>query len=288
MIAHRICLALGLASATAAAGPLRVDAERCASLDAGALGVAVDRELALAPARDRAIDGVAVEIACPDGIHARVRITPGAVARDLDLGEEPVALRVKFVALAVAELVGTLAASPPSSPAPPSPIDDGENPPVPVAPTVVTRDLTMRAGLRVMGWDHVLSTLLVDLDVGPVRVGLTAALGHESLGMPYLVEASVSRALACSRGATSVCLVARAGAGFYGMSIHKADGDVMDQTLLGGYYDASIGIEAKRRIAGWNWIAGLDIGAGDGMLVEADYLEQFDGPFAAATLGASW
>ncbi len=284
MIARAVGLALVLASTSATAGKLHVHAERCAGIEGATLETAVHRELALAPERSGTADDLAVEITCADdGVHARVRLEPGAITRDLDLSEEPLALRIKFVALAIAELVETQEIS-----LPPRAIADGEVPPTLIASRETTRDMTVRAGVRVMGWDHVMTAFSAELDLGPVRLGLSAALGRERLGMPYLVEATLSRALVCSATQTRVCLVARGAIGVYGISIHKNDGDVMDQSLTGGYWDASLGIEARRRIAGWNWIAALDVGAGDGAIVEQDYLERYDGPFAAATLGTSW
>jgi hypothetical protein len=161
-------------------------------------------------------------------------------------------------------------------------------PPPPFVASQAARDLALRAGVRVMGWNHVMSALSAEIDLVPMRVGVSAAVGRERDGMPYLVEATIGRALACTRTQTRICLVARGAVGVYGVSIHRNDGDVMDQSLNGAYWDASLGVEAMRVIAGWRWLAALDVGAGDGLLVEQDYLERYDGPFAAATVGTSW
>jgi hypothetical protein len=272
-----------LAGTSAVAAPASVDTSRCAVLDPTALESAVRRELALEPGRG---EGLAIEIACPDGIHAHIRV--GSLETELDLGEEPAALRVKFVALAIAELVESVA--PPPAPATPIVVATEHEQPLPTpiaAPTHI--ELAVRAGVRVIAWNqHLMSTLAVDFDIGIGRIGITAALGddHGGMGKPYLLALSVAHDVVCARGDTTICLVGRGDIGMYGVSFR--DDSRMDDMLYAGYWDLAAGVEVRRRIGGVGWIAGIDLGGGDGLIIESKYLEQLDGPFAVATLGASW
>ena len=293
MIARTAALALGLASSTALAGTPRIHVERCESLDAAAVEAAVARELAIDPVAKR-VD-VTVEIECPDGVHAHVRVEPGAHVRDLDLSEEPAALRVKLVALAIAEVIAVLDYEPSlplASPAPP-PVDRVAPAPAALIAEPARRpEVTVRAGVRVIAWDQdMMTTVAADLDIGLVRVGLFAALGEarSATGTPYLIALALGRNLACSHGRTSVCIVARGELGFDGVSIHPPQTPaIMSRHFYAGYWDASVGLEVRRRMLGVDWLVGVDLGAGDGLIVEDDYLEHLDGPFAAATLGMSW
>jgi len=93
-----------LAATMARAEPLRVDLARCTAFDARALAKAIAREL---PANS-GTSPFAVIVACPDLVTANLHVEPvpadGPIARSLDLGEVPGDLRVKLLALAIAEL----------------------------------------------------------------------------------------------------------------------------------------------------------------------------------------
>ena len=93
-----------LAATIARAEPPHVDLARCTAFDARALAKAIAREL---PA-DTAPSPFAVIVACPDLVTANLHVEPvpadGPIARSLDLGEVPGDLRVKLLALAIAEL----------------------------------------------------------------------------------------------------------------------------------------------------------------------------------------
>ena len=160
MIARLVCLTLLTATATALAAPVHVDVERCPALDADAVDVAVARELAMDPKLVERARQVAISLECPDGLKVNAKIVPdptaGRLARELDLAEEPAGLRVKLVALAVAELVDELDATP-ARRAPGHIIDDEDDAPPRVVvktPTLHAPNITLRAGLRLFADDQ--------------------------------------------------------------------------------------------------------------------------------------
>lgn len=287
-----------LTGGRARADHLQLHAERCASLDPAALDLAVRRELDLDPEVARRVGAASVAVVCADGIHARVQLAPegagGPVARDLDLSEEPPALRVKLVALAIAELVDIEAAAPEPAMIPRPSVDPEDAPPARVGPVrapVRPVGVTLRGGMRLVAGDaDPMATIAADLDEGVARVGLVAALGdgRRESGRPYILAITLARTLACSRGQTSVCLIARAEGGFAGASFRSDDERFMDHSVYAGYGDLTVGFEIRRRVAGWNWVADVDLGAADGLIVESPYLEHLDGPFAVAALGMTW
>ncbi len=306
VFAVTLAIAVAAFASVARAEPLVVHAERCTSLDAAALSAAVDRELALAPGGQDATQPIAVDITCPDKIHARVSIAfaptaapaDDARSRDLDLSEEPPPLRIKLVALAIAELVDELRAES-AAPLPavaPATIDIDDAPSsvrVRGADGLPSPRATVRGGLRMIAGGPPMPTLSAEIDARWFRLGLVtaAAVGddHRTLGMPYFVGVTASRRLLCSHGRTAMCMIARAEAGLEGESV-GADYDnyYMGHTVYATYADLAVGFEARRRFAGWNWVAGIDVGGGDGLVMENKYLERLDGPFAVTTLGASW
>jgi len=108
------------AGAPARAEPA-ADLAGCPTFDRAALSRAISTELG----PDRA-DGRVVVVTCPDAVTAHLRVAPapaaGPLARSLDLGDVPGDLRVRLIALAVAELLAAAslveeAASPPGPPA---------------------------------------------------------------------------------------------------------------------------------------------------------------------------
>ena len=291
-----VCHAIGLvalAGQIALAGTPRIHAERCASLDGPAIEAALFRELAFAPATARAdLGDLGIDIVCTDPVHAEIRVGDGAV-REVDLADEPAALRVKLVALAIIEELDIrepqlVAAVETTLIVAPAREHESVSPPA-RAPSA--HEVTVRGGVRVIAWDRdVLTTLGAELDLGPLRIGMVAALGpsHEPTGTPYLFAVSLSRTLACSHGDTMLCLVARADLGLYGVSLTSREAQVMTTHLYTDYSDLSIGVEARRDALGVRWLAGVELGAGDGMFVEEPYLERVDGPFVSTTFGASW
>jgi hypothetical protein len=63
---------------------------------------------------------------------------------------------------------------------------------------------------------------------------------------------------------------------------------MITHNLYAGYGDLAVGFEVRRQIGGWNWVANLDLGGADGLIIEQELLEHLDGPFAVAAVGASW
>jgi len=301
VIARLALTALGICATTARADP-QIHAERCPILPAAALAAAIARELALAPTLASHAASWRIDLDCPDAIHARVQIEPGPtrepVTVDLDLSEEPDALRVKLVAVAVAELANLVDVAHEPAAMPSTPAIDPEDAPPPVLGAVATPSMpprspgvSVRGGLRIIaGHAEPMPTVSADLEVGPVRLGLVTAIGsaHRSEGTPYILALTVGRTLGCSRGRTSLCLVVRGEAGFVGAEIRLDDTAIMERNLYAGYGDLAVGFEVRRRLAGWNWIADVDLGAADGMVVEAQTLERLDGPFAVGAVGVSW
>jgi hypothetical protein len=285
----------------ASADPLHVHGERCAAIDPAALDVAVGRELALDPKLASVAQRITVVLECPDALHAQLHVEPdpadGPLSRELDLSDEPAELRVKLVALSIAELIDALAAMPASQPAPPS-LSPARavtrEPEVPVhiaatAPSSRGPKITVRAGIRLFADDQdPMPTLSADLEVGPVQLGLATAIGdnHRFNGLPYIVAVTISRRLICSDGQTSLCMLARGEAGFAGVSI--AGSTLMDRSVHTGYGDIALGFEIERRFQEWNALAGFEIGTAEGLVMEAAYLEHLNGPFAVAGIGVKF
>jgi hypothetical protein len=283
-------VAVMLASAVAFADP-HVDAARCTSLDAREVDVAVTRELALAPRLAARARQLTISLECPDGLHATVHLDPGAVSRELDLDDEPAELRVKLTALAIVELIDMFDAV--AAAAPPSPARDDETPPrfgaaKKKAPGPA---IAFRAGVRLFADDtYPMATFAADLELGPIQVGLSSALGegHRFTGVPYIVAATVARRLICSLGTTSVCFVFRGQAGIAGVSIYDDSMALMEHSVHSAYADLTVGLELQRRFGVFKGLASLELGAADGLVVEAQSFVHLDGPFALTGIGVQW
>jgi hypothetical protein len=291
---------VALPTGTARADVLHIHGEHCAAVDLVALDVAVGRELALDPKLSAVAERVSVVLDCADDLHAQLRIEPepaeGPLSRELDLSDEPAELRVKLVALSVAELIDVLASTPVAQqPAPPSTtavIKKGPEAPLQLtvaSPPSRGPKITVRAGIRLFADDQdPMPTVSADLEVGPVQLGLATAIGdnHRFNGLPYIVAITVSRRLTCSDGPVALCMVARAEAGFAGVSI--AGSTLMDRSVHTGYGDIALGFEIERRFHEWNALAGFEIGTAEGLVMEAAYLEHLNGPFAVAGVGVKF
>ena len=290
-------LALWIATTSiAGADPLHIRGDSCPSIDAGALDVAVARELAVEPKLSAIAGDASVVLACPDALHVQLRLEPGPLARELDLTDTPADLRVKLVALGVAELLDdSLAPAPEPALVPPSAqpqIIDEIPPPLRSAAVVPDRGpkITMRAGIRIFADDQAPMPMLSgELEVGPIQIGLTSAIGNDNrfAGVPYVLAVTMSRRLVCSRGRTSLCLVARGEGGFSGVSI-RANEMMTQHSVHAGYGDLSLGFEVERQFHGWKGLASLDLGGADGLVIEDQYLEHLDGPFASLGVGVTW
>jgi len=303
-VTRRLAWCLGLAivatAATARADAFHVHGEHCAAIDLAALDVAVGRELALDPKLAPVARRITVVLECSDDVHAQLRVEPdpatGPLSRELDLSDEPVELRVKLVALSIAELIDVLAAMPASQPPPPSTTArafsrEAEAPAQLAASPQPSRGpkITVRAGIRLFADDQdPMPTISADIEVGPVQLGLATAIGdnHRFNGLPYIVAVTVSRRLICSDGPTSLCMLARGEAGFAGVSI--AGSTLMDRSVHTGYGDIALGFEIERRFQEWNALAGFEIGTAEGLVMEAAYLEHLNGPFAVAGIGVKF
>ncbi len=129
-------LALGLAAAPARADPEPgVDVTRCTLFELAEARRAIAAELTVpSDLRDRLVD-VRIVIECPDAITARISVEPapddGPLEKLLDLGDLPGDLRLRLVALAVAELVDVAVTV--AAPATDAPTSDP--PPGPKRPT---------------------------------------------------------------------------------------------------------------------------------------------------------
>ncbi len=129
----RSALVVGMVLAlagTASATP-HIDLSRCIAFDELALRRAILHELTSTPSTTR---DFTVVVTCPDLVTASAVIDPqpgdGPLKRDLNLGEVPGDLRVKLLALAIAELVDVAAAS-----APPIFVPEQPHAPDPPGPT---------------------------------------------------------------------------------------------------------------------------------------------------------
>jgi len=120
-----------IAPALARAQPApRLDLSRCRAFDDAEARRAIAAELTEVPAdRQPHLPDVAVSIDCPDAITATIHVQPappdGPLEKTLDLGDLPGELRLRTVALAVAELVDvavtTLSSATAASARPPPP-----------------------------------------------------------------------------------------------------------------------------------------------------------------------
>jgi hypothetical protein len=287
------------ASAVAMADPVHVHVERCAMLDSDALDTAVTRELVLDPKLASHARQLAVSLECADGLHANLRIEPapadGPLARELDLGEAPAELRVKLVALAIAELIDIEATEPAPRALAPTHSDDDDSPPRIVAQKPSQPrgpKITARAGLRVFADDqYPMASISGDLELGPVQVGLATQLGqgHRFTSIPYIVAVTVAHRVVCSDGRSSLCMVVRGEVGFAGVSIYEDSPHAqMPESIHSTYGDLTFGFELRRQFDGYKGLAGIEIGAADGLVVEALSFVHLNGPFATAVLGVQW
>jgi hypothetical protein len=293
--------------AIAAADPdpasVHVLAEHCPDLDPVVLDAAVTQALALDPRMVAIAVRVIVWLDCGDALHARVRVERGLgdppLERELDLGEEPPELRIKLVALVVAELIDALASTPETAamaPPPTSPVTAPVIAPGPGSSAGASTAkrvpaITLRAGVRMFADDQApMATFSADLDVGPLQLGLATAIGDDNglVGTSYIIAVAASRRLVCTRGGTTLCLVGRGEAGFSGVSIRTTSVDAMPRSVHSGYGHLGLGFEVDRSFGAWSALADVDVGYADGLVMETQVLAHLDGPFAVAGLGVRW
>jgi hypothetical protein len=129
-------VAAALAPSSARADPSPgLDVTRCKIFDLAGARKAIAAELAVAPELQERLADVRITIECPDAITARVSVVPAPpdapLEKTLDLGDLPGDLRLRLVALAVAELVDVAVTVEP-------PPDPGAAPPPPPPPSVRT------------------------------------------------------------------------------------------------------------------------------------------------------
>jgi len=328
MIRSRLgCLVVvvGLA-APAAADPPRVDLARCTAFDAQALRKALARELP----GDAPPNHFAVIVACPDLVTANLHVEPvpadGPIARSLDLGEVPGDLRIKLLALAIAELVevASSAAAPnkpraygdprdptslsdadPKAPRPDrSPKPRAPSPPSVAAidpPIVVEQRTTPTprepitlgpiAGVRVFTATHtMMADLGAELTLPWLRVGARGAVGtdRDALGTlhPWLVTVTAARQLACLGPG---CALVRGEAGMVGVVTHASTA-ATGANASTAYAQASLAVEVHHRFHGWTAAATVDVGYAAGMIARAESraVSSLAGVVGIASLGARW
>jgi hypothetical protein len=314
-----------LAPTMARAEPPRVDLARCTAFDARALAKAIAREM---PA-DSGTSPFAVIVACPDLVTANLHVEPvpadGPIARSLDLGEVPGDLRIKLLALAIAELAEAAATAklpatatgptkPPGDAADPQSLSDADpRPHAPASPT--TRVATIApphepaiadrraappreplelgpiAGVRVFASTHtMLAELGAELRLPWFRIGVRGGAGsdHDPLGSvhPWLATATVARELACIDAG---CVLVRGEAGMAGVVAHAVP-LASSADASAAYAQASLEIEVHHRFGGWTAIATLDGGYARGLVAKAGTHEisSLAGAVAAAMVGARW
>ena len=119
----------GLAAAAIAQPAPALDLARCPNFNPIDARRAISAELTVPAEHAPHLDAVTIALACPDAITATVTVTPapddGPLEKTLDLGDVPGELRLRLVALAVAELVevaaGVAATAAATAPPPPPP-----------------------------------------------------------------------------------------------------------------------------------------------------------------------
>ncbi|HUJ60636.1 MAG TPA: hypothetical protein VLX92_19175 [Kofleriaceae bacterium] len=297
----KLAIASVAALAAVANAEPRVELARCTAFDVRALRVAIDRELPTDPAlRTR---DFAIVVECPDLATASLHVEPvpadGAIARTVDLGEVPTDLRLKLLALAVAELV-EVAASDTSGPAPQVlvPVTDTIAPvirPAPRAPPpriaaapppdleqVVSTgapaphparwSLAPSVGMRLYtSTPTALAQAGAELALPWLRIGVRGALGtgSDALGSfrPYLATATVARDLACRAG---LCLVARIEGGVAGVTARPASTAVaIAHDASAAYGQATLAGELVHRFTGWSVLASIEAGWAEGLIARA-------------------
>lgn len=310
-------LAVAVLAGRAGAEP-RVDLTRCTAYDADALSRAIDREL---PPETTHHEYVVV-VDCPDLVTAHAHVEPiptdGAIARDLDLGEVPGNMRLKFLALAVAELVvvasGAAPPQPPRQPPPPpreppkrphgkeperqreaardrdpdlrDEIHGTVNPPTPLRWSI-----TPHVAVRVYPTTpRPLGEVGAELALGSMRIGIHGAIGQDSdpLGTlrPWLATISLARELVCGHSLCALIRLEGGGAGVLAQA--SAMASAHNATSL--YGQAGLAGELVHKFSGWAAVASIDAGWAEGLIARAGGHDAaaLAGLVVVGAVGARW
>jgi hypothetical protein len=300
---------MAMAGEARAEGP-RIDMSRCEVFAAAEIERAVAAELVSVPA-ERAVhlEDVSVAVACPDAVTATISVAPGGFESTIDVGDLPADMRVRGVALAVAELVDAaldVAIAPAPTPPPPDPHGEGGvdaahlaiAPPgdarrdvVRVAPGERVRwqerrallgreragaHLGARLGARSF-LDHAgpLTELAIEAARGPLAVDAFAATAsaRDELGsVSGLVGgAGLSVHLACGGGGgTWLCVGARAAAGVARITTEPVHPMVVAHDVTAPYFELGPRLEIRLEHRRWSGALGVGVAWSSGVAALAE------------------
>jgi hypothetical protein len=299
-----------LLAAAAAHGGAHVELARCPTLDGPALERAIAVELPAAPA-DREL---AVVVTCPDATTADLHVVPapagGPLRRTVDLADLAEPLRIRLVALAVAELMrtaldlGAAGAGAPTAPidvrvaAPPSDVPDNDaalHRRLPVRPAGHPMQLAARLGLRTYPQLAVpMTNLELEAVRGAVSVGVVAAIGEREVELgtlrPGLAAATLGIALVCVAGTIEWCARLRAQAGIAIVGGSAARPDTVTSTAVAGYAQLGAQLEAAWPIGAVALLGAVDAGWAEGLIGSAGDEDgvRLDGAVISAGVGVRW
>ena len=303
----RALLLVAIAAVPAVAAP-RVDLDRCTSYDAAELARAIDNELPI----DAGAHPYVVVVQCPDLVTAIMNVEPvpatGSIGRALDLGEVPSDLRLKLLALAVAEMVKIAATlPPPTAPAPTRPLITMAMPPrhiapkvAPVTSTAIERvtpaapqsfSLSPRLGVRMFELtpSHPLATAGFELGARSFRIGVDAGFGQDTEAEGRLRAWMATLSLAYELCSGAVCALARIEGGEAGVTA-RGQGYNAGENLSHLYAQVGPAVELAHRFDGWSFVAALDVGYSWGPIADIYTTRAFAlaGLVGGAKLGARW
>ena len=75
---------------------------------------------------------------------------------------------------------------------------------------------------------------------------------------------------------------------FAGVSIYEDSMANVSHSVHSVYGGLALGFEVSRQFTGWKGLAGIEIGAADGLVVMAQSFVHLDGPFATTSVGVQW
>jgi len=323
-----------IVAASVAVGPAHadpaatIDLAGCRIFDPDEARRAIAAELTIpASARDK-LDAVRVVVACPDATTTLIAVTPappdGPLEKRLDLGELPEDLRLRLVALAVAELVAIAvdvvpdrAGAPPAPPSPAPrarPIGEGgldarpfgrDRGPVLAteAPTVTAPDAAparirayARAGVRAF-LDR--PAAMPELAIGGARGRFGADLFVASVSRDdrlgtlrgTVAGLGLSATLDCrGGGGVWLCLGARAAAGAVGVTTQPVHPMITSDDAIDFYAEAGLRLEARLEYHRWWSEIGFGGGwsAGSAAFAEDREVLRMSGPVVTGSVALGW
>jgi hypothetical protein len=317
MVRCALVLAL-LADGTRAQADPAINLDRCATLDHALLHAAVDREIAVLPPANR-VDDATLVVECSDGATAHISVVAHSstlvLARDLDLGEVPADLRIKLVAVAVAELVETAAArgkeralAPWTEAAPPARAAvharTMERPELAISKQVRRDDHAAARSIVIVPYGGVrafasrpvpLAYTAFEVELHRLALGIAGSFGttHDTLGAltPYLVTATASSSPACVGVSDRVCARLHGELGVAGVRASAASSVVVASNAVAPYAQLGLGSEFEHSLGSTFGVGfAIDAAVAKGLIAASQDRTpvRLDGLAITATVGLRW